>query len=190
VKIANEIIYFGKLIDEKGLVSSHAGNISVRVNENILITKSGTMLGRLTSKDLTCVEIGDKKDKNLHQASMETVVHEAIYKNSNAKAVIHTHPVYSIILSFFLKDRFIPIDSEGKFVLKEVPIISAEKTISSKEVADKIGKIANLYPVAIIKSHGVFAWSSSVEKAFYLTTALENSAKIFYLTEKWKKENS
>ena len=185
----NEIIHYGKLIDQYNLISSHSGNISVRIGNNILITKSGTMLGQLKKNDLTLISFNNKDDKNLKKASMETIVHRAIYLNSDCSAIIHTHPQFTIILSYFI-DSFSPIDSEGKFILKEIPVIKAKNTIASLEVADNIKDLVNNYSCAIVRSHGLFVWSDSLEKAFYLTTAIENSAKIYYFTQLWKRKEN
>ena len=186
MKKINQIIYFGKLVEKYNLISSHSGNISIKIGNNILITKTGTMLGNLTPKDITVISIYDENDRNLKYASMETVVHKSIYLNSNAKAIIHTHPEYLIFLSLIL-EKFKPVDSEGKFLIKELPIIKAKNTIASKEVAEKIGKIAKNNSAALVASHGLFVWAETIEKAFYITTALEKSAKIYYLIKNEKK---
>ncbi len=189
LKKLDEIIFYGRLIENYGLISSHAGNISVRIGDNILITKSGTMLGHLRKNDITVVSLKRANDFNLKYASMETIVHKSIYINSNAKAVIHTHPEFLISISNFL-DKFSPLDSEGKFIFKEIPVIKVSKTIASSEVAENIGEISNKYNAAVVKDHGLFVWSDSIEKSFYLTTSIEKSAKIIYYSLQWKKEKN
>ena len=187
MKKIDEIIFYGNLIEKYHLISSHGGNISVRNNDNILITRTGSMLGHLKPEDIILVSLKNQNDNNLKKASMEYVVHKAIYDSSNAKVVMHTHPVYSILLSFFY-EKIIPIDSEGKFSVKEIPVIDAKQTIASKEVAEKIKEFTKDYSAAIVRSHGLFVWAESLEKAFYLTTSIENSLKILYLYEQWIKE--
>ncbi len=185
----DEIIFFGKLIEKYHLISSHGGNISIRLNDNILITKTGSMLGNLTPKDIVVVSLKNDNDNNIKKASMELVVHKAIYEASNANVVIHTHPEYTILLSLF-NEEIIPVDSEGKFSIKKVPVIEAENTIASLEVAKKIKNYTNIFNAAVVKAHGLFVWSDSVEKAFYLTTSIEKSAKILYLHNQWiRKKN-
>ena len=179
----NEIIKYGKLIDKYGLIASHSGNISVRNNDKILITATGTMLAYLNESDIIETSLF-VDDENLKYASMETVVHKEIYKNSDAKAIIHAHPVYSISLSMVL-DEFVPIDSEGKYILGQVPVLKAKQTVASKEVADKIPVFFEKHKAVLVKSHGSFAVADSLEKAFYFTSVLENSAKIYYLTKSW-----
>ncbi len=183
MSLINEIIKYGKLVEKYGLIASHSGNISVRKDDKILITATGTMLGNLKEEDIVETSLF-AVDENLKFASMESVVHKEIYKNSDAKAIIHAHPVYSISLSMVL-DQFVPIDSEGKYILDYVPVLKAKQTVASKEVAEKIHVFFKKHKVVIVKSHGSFAVADSLEKAFYFTSVLENSAKIYYLTKSW-----
>ncbi len=185
--IINQIIKYGRKVEKYALISSHAGNISVRDSDSLYITKTGTMLGELSSEDIVNVSIFGEHP-NLKFASMETIVHRAIYQTNNYNSIIHSHPVYAITLSLLL-DSFIPIDSEGKFVLGKIPILSVKNSIASEEVASGIKNLYTDNKVVIVRSHGVFAVGDSLEKAFYYTTVLENSAKIFYLTKLWKKIN-
>ena len=184
MKKINEIIYFGKLIEKYHLISSHGGNISVKINDIILITETGSMLGQLKPENIIPVSLKIANDSSIKKASMEFVVHRAIYESCNANAIIHTHPEYSIMLSFFY-DKIEPIDSEGKYSVNEIPVISAKNTIASNEVANEIKKITRNYNAAIVKSHGLFVWAENLEKAFYFTTSIEKSSKILYLNKQW-----
>ena len=185
----DEIKFYGKLIEDYNLISSHGGNISVRINDNIVISKTGTMIGHLNYSDVTVVSINNEHDKNLQKASMELIVHKAIYQSSSANAIIHTHPEYTIILSFFY-DKIIPVDSEGKYSVGEIPVIDVKNTIASKEVAEEIKRFTNIYKAAVVKSHGLFVWAESLEKAFYYTTSIEKSSKILYLFQQWKRKKN
>ncbi len=176
----DEIIFYGKLIENYHLISSHGGNISVKINDNILITRTGSMLGHLMPEDIVVISLKNMNDKNIKKASMELVVHRAIYENSNANVVMHTHPEYTILLSFSYR-KISPIDSEGKYAIGEIPVMNVRKTIASDEVANEIKKYTKNYNAAIVKSHGLFVWAENIEKAFYLTTSIEKSSKILYL---------
>src|ERR1035437_2068530 len=88
----------GRDIFLRGLISSHAGNMSVRQGQQILITRRASMLGRLREGDI--IEVGiERNDAHILMASSEFVVHKAIYKNTSALAVVHAHPPYATLLS-------------------------------------------------------------------------------------------
>ncbi|RMA97182.1 class II aldolase/adducin family protein [Hydrogenothermus marinus] len=176
MSIIEEIIFAGKVLYQENLVNSHAGNISVRKGDKIYITKTGAMLGFLKEEDIVEVDIKpSEKDK---KASTELIVHRAIYEKTDAKAIVHAHPVNMVALSFKI-DKFIPIDSEGKLFIKEVPIIEAKVPSASKEVAEKVSDSLKEYNIVVVKTHGCFIKAENLIKAVNLASDLEYCAKIF-----------
>jgi len=180
--IIKEIIFTGKALYQQGLVNTHAGNISVYSNGKIYITKTGSMLGYLTEENIIDVYLyPSNKDKT---ASRELIVHREIYKKTNAKAVIHAHPIHMVSLSFNLKDKFVPIDSEGELFIGEVPIIEVEPPSSSPELAERVSSLMINYDIVVVKRHGSFVKASSLNKALQLTSDLEYCANVYTLVKK------
>jgi len=176
VDIIQKIIFTGKVLYQEGLVNSHTGNISVRYEDKIYITRTGAMLGFLKEKDI--VEVGIEPSDTDKKASSELIVHREIYKKTDAKAIIHAHPINMVALSFKL-DKFIPIDSEGKLFIHEVPIVESKIPSASKEVAEKVSNILTKYDIVVVKTHGSFVKAENLEKALNLTSDLEYCAKIY-----------
>ena len=52
-----DISRIGKKLVQSGLVESHFGNISVRMGDKMLITRSGSSLDELTSETVVEVEV-------------------------------------------------------------------------------------------------------------------------------------
>ncbi|RUM60315.1 MAG: aldolase [Persephonella sp.] len=182
--IIDEIIFTGKVLYKEGLVNSHAGNISVRDGDYIYITKTGKMLGFLDRDDIVKVPVFEESvyDKI---ASSELIVHRAIYKNSDYKAIIHAHPVYATALTFFLEEKFSPIDNEGKLFINDVPIIDVINASGSEELANRLVKELKKSKknIFLIKKHGSFVFSNSLNYALKLTSDLEFCGKIYYLVK-------
>jgi len=81
----------GRDLFTKGLVSSHSGNLSIRLGERIIITRRSSRLGCLEEHDL--IETGlSKNDRNTPLASVELAVHRAIYQQTSALAIVHAPP--------------------------------------------------------------------------------------------------
>jgi L-fuculose-phosphate aldolase len=160
-------------------VSSHAGNISVRLGDRLVITRRGSQMGNLKSEDL--VETGlEKDDSGIALASSEVVVHRAIYQRTSAQAVLHTHPPHGLVLSLEL-DEIIPIESEGSYLLHKVPVVSTEKTIGSEEAAEVVSRALVDYKVCMLRGHGLFATGNLLEEAYQWTSTFEAAARIVYL---------
>jgi L-fuculose-phosphate aldolase len=162
-----------------GLISSHAGNMSARIGDRLVITRRGCMLGALQPGDL--IETGiDTDDSGIALASSEIVVHRAIYQCTAAQAIIHTHPPYGVVLSLEA-DEIIPLDSEGSYLLHRVPVVATEKTIGSEEAAALLSAALGEYKLCMLRGHGLFATGHLLEEAYQWTSAFEASARIIYL---------
>ena len=95
-----------------------SGN-SLGVGDRVLITRRGSMLGRLTERDIIETSL-EHDDSEIALASTEIVVHRAIYAKTNALAIVHGHPVHTIMRSL-LEDEIVPIDSEASYLLQGPP---------------------------------------------------------------------
>ena len=164
-----------------GLISSHGGNMSVRQGDRILITRRGSMLAHLEERDV--VDIGlEENDANVALASTEIVVHRAIYAATSALAVVHTHPPYAIAQSL-VKDEIVPIDSEGSYLLHKVPVVAAQLTAGSSEVAELLPHWLKEYDLVMLRGHGPFAIGHLLEEAYQLTSVLEMTCRILTISE-------
>ena len=168
----------GEDIFRSGLTSSHGGNMSVRERDRIVITRRGSMLGRLGDDDL--VETGMEPCSSDERCSREIVVHRAIYAATDAQAIVHAHPLRTIARSFDA-DVIVPADSEGLYVLGEVPVVSSASTIASAEAGEVLARALATAPVAVLRTHGPFATGSTLEEAFMHVSVLEASATVLDL---------
>lgn len=163
-----------------GAVSSHGGNLSVRIGDRILITRSGSMLGRLGRDDI--VETAIDACPEDEGCSRELVVHRAIYRATDARAIVHAHTVHTIHRSL-LSDVIVPLDSESKAILGDVPVVSAAQTIASPEAAEVLSAVLRDHRIAVLRTHGPFAIGATLEEAFYHVSCLEASAHILDLAD-------
>jgi L-fuculose-phosphate aldolase len=164
-----------------GLVSSHGGNMSVRQGDRILITRRGSMLAQLEERDV--IDTGlEENDANVTLASTEIVVHRAIYQATSALAIVHTHPPYAIAQSL-VKDEIVPVDSEGSYLLHKVPVVAAQLTAGSTEVAELLPRWLKEYDLVMLRGHGPFAIGHLLEEAYQLTSVLEMACRILTVAE-------
>lgn len=167
----------GRMLFEEGLVGSHSGNLSLRQNDKIFITRSGAMLGDLKEGDV--VEVGMEPNEADKNASIELPVHRAIYQGSSAQAIVHAHPANGTALSIIYEQKIIPQDAEGQFYFKSVPVLKVRQAIASDEVVKMLPPIfAGGYTIAMVRGHGSFAIGDTLEKAYMLTSAFESSCHV------------
>lgn len=174
--ILKEFQKVGEDLMALGLLSLHAGNLSVRRDGRVFITRTGSRLDRLTRQDVVETPLDPGKPRH-PRASMELPAHLAIYGATQARAVLHAHPPSAIALSV-VSHRIVPVDSEGAIILGEVPVILAKQVVASPEVAAKAAALLQRHRIVLVATHGSFAVGQSLEEALSVTTTLEMSAKI------------
>ncbi|PKQ29677.1 MAG: fuculose phosphate aldolase [Actinobacteria bacterium HGW-Actinobacteria-10] len=171
----------GQDIYTAGLISSHGGNMSVRVGDRVLITRRGSMLGRLTPADLIETAL-EHDDSEIALASTEIVVHRAIYRRTNGLAIVHTHSPNTILRSM-IDDEIIPIDSEASYLLHKVPVYSLPQTAGSSDVADTVSEALRDYKCVVLRGHGPFAIGTVLEEAFQWISSLEMACNILNMRD-------
>ncbi len=165
---------------QAGLNNSHSGNLSVRLAERLVITRKGAMLGFLEGKDLIETAL-TFNDSNTGLASTETGVHRAVYRDTDALAIVHAHPPHAVSLSL-LTDEITPLDAEGAYLLDKIPVLDAKVTIGSAEVEEKLPALLRSHKIVVVRGHGSFASGCTLEEACHWTSCLESVCRIIYLT--------
>ena len=163
----------------RGLVSSHGGNLSVRMGDRVIITRRGSQLNHLTEKDL--VETGVAwNDRFTATASSELAIHRAIYQRTSAQAVVHAHPIMALSLSL-VDDEIIPLDAEGQD-LGTVPVVGRKVIRDVREVVDDVAALLKDHKVVAIRGHGTFAIGQLLDEAHRWTSLLEESSRLIHAT--------
>ncbi|MBU4373104.1 MAG: aldolase [Euryarchaeota archaeon] len=180
----HDIAKFGKKLVERGLIESHFGNMSVRAGSQMLITKSGSPLDEINEDSVVEVDI-DKPSSLDSIASSESPIHRAIYENTKALAIIHAHPHFAVIESLLGHDKIIPPDSEGQYILHEIPVVRG--SFGTKELADNTKGALKDHKGVIVFAHGTFAAGKTLEEAYVVTTLIEHSCKLKYYCDMAKR---
>ncbi|UGV40761.1 aldolase [Methanococcoides orientis] len=180
-----EMAKYGKKLVDHGLVESNFGNISVRIADKMIITRSGAALDEITENSV--VEVPIERTSELDKvASTETIVHRAIYRNTTALAILHAHCPYSVTQTLLAdSDNIIPLDSEGIHFLHEIPIFKG--MMGTAELAEGAAEALSEHRGAIAYSHGTFAIGKTLTDAYIITTQIEHSCRIKYLVDLAKK---
>lgn len=164
-----------------GLTHSHFGNISVRVGDKLIITRSGCMLDEIDENMVVELDL-DKPSSFDTIASSETIVHRCIYKETSALAIIHAHSPFAIVQSMICPTSLlVPTDCESKYFLHEIPIITGET--GSKELAQNAANALKDHKGAIIKEHGPIAIGKTVQEAFLTISSIEHACKVKYFAD-------
>ena len=91
-----QAVWAAHVLFERGTVKGNTGNISVRHEDKIYISASGTCFGTLRPSDFAVMDIeGNLLEK---KASKEWPLHLAVYRHKpEVQGVIHTHSTYGVL---------------------------------------------------------------------------------------------
>ena len=169
--IIEDMIEYSKLCASNGLIYGNFGNLSVKYENNIYITRSGAMMGKLVSSDIIVF-----RNNIPPEASSDTPIHFGIYQNIGQGAVFHMHGDFTIVLSLLFKS-INPCDFVGQRFLGKIPIVDGEfgTAALNNRVVNSLKNNA-----VIVKGHGSFTFAEDIRKAFVLSCALETSCKLLY----------
>jgi L-fuculose-phosphate aldolase len=169
----------GQELSARGLVPSHNGNMSIRLQDRLIITRRGCRLSCLEENDL--IETGiTKNDRCTPLASTELTVHRAIYQLTPATAIIHAHPPHAIALSM-TDTEIVPTCAENKTIIGEVPVLGWNMEVKPGGLEDVISRALAGHLIVMVRGHGSFAIGQLLEEACSYTTTLEESCQVICL---------
>jgi L-fuculose-phosphate aldolase len=175
--VKEKIIEIGKRLYLKNLTVGTSGNISIKTDEGIYITASGTALGNLSKEGIVLID-SEGKEIGAGKASSEKMLHVEIYKKRpDIKAIIHTHPAYLTTFASCHKTLNEPIMSENILYFEEIPV--AEYAMpSSMELVHNTVKYLDKHDVVMMANHGAIACAKDIETAFLKMETAEYYAQV------------
>lgn len=171
----------GRDLFASNMISSHGGNLSIRLGDRLIIKRRGAMLGELKPNDLIETRL-DKNDSGVVLASTELIVHRAIYRSTPALAVCHCHPRTAIAFSLS-RDELVPIDNEASYLLKKVPVVTEEFASGTPQMANKVANALKNYKIVMLRGHGSFATGQTLDEAFFWSSTLEEACQIMLFAQ-------
>lgn len=175
-KAAEVLIETGRELYRCGMAVAASGNLSVRLDDKfIMITSSGSRLGRLCPEDLVCVDMASGLAEEDRVSSSELPMHGMIYKEfPEIKAVLHCHPPF-VNGYFSVRDSFKPLTFEASFYLGRVPVVPQDTpTVTRPQEITAALRRGN---IIVLKNHGIVSAAGDMYKALDLAQTLEESIK-------------
>lgn len=161
---------------DRNLTVSAGGNMSVRVDDGVIITPSGRNKGLLKPEDLVKVAL-DGTVVSGGKPSIETRFHLALYRsNPDTNAVIHCHPLNCIALTLRNEELRCNLTPEGALLLGRVPTIPYI-TPGTDELVDAVASHRSS-AVMLMARHGALTQGATLEEAYDRMEELEFQARL------------
>ncbi|MET8681406.1 S-methyl-5-thioribose-1-phosphate isomerase [Streptomyces sp. NPDC004647] len=197
---AGELAVVARKMYEQGWMPGTSGNLSVRLpgpDGLALITASGRDKGELNSRDMVLVdaETGEVAEATELKASAETSIHAAIYRATDARAVIHVHSPYATAIACRSGDeeRLVSVRLEKFELLKGLGLPDPAGTVLpvfpnwpevpriAADVAGHLRRTPQAPPGLLITDHGVTVWGKDLSQARNRLECLESICHLLVL---------
>jgi L-fuculose-phosphate aldolase len=178
VQLIKEIIKYGQKLGLKNMTPGTSGNISVRFDENILISASGTCLADLSEEEIVLM---DKDTNVIHGAkpSSEKKLHSEIYKlRPDINAIIHCHSPYVSSFAAAHMPLSRPIIAENVFYFGEIPLAPYAMPSSDELVINTVSFFSN-HCAVLLANHGIIIGGTDLKDAYYKMETAEAYAQIY-----------
>ena len=176
--------YFMRRLYEKNLTTCSGGNISIKLNDNvILITPAGTDKGAIKSEEIGIMDLSGKNLTPDKKPSIESDMHIAVYiARPDITAIIHAHPVTASSFTATRKRINCSLIAETGAIIGE-PVFTEYALMGTKKLAETVAEAAKSSNTILMANHGVLAVGISLLEAFNRIEVLEAAAKITLITE-------
>src|SRR6516162_8161758 len=183
LQLRDEIVHFGRLLHQTGLVAATDGNLSVRLDDgNFLCTPTLMSKGMMAAGDLVVVDAAGHKIAGERNVSSELAMHLFIYRNRpDVGAVVHAHPPTATGFAAAGMPLDSALCSEIVITLGTVPLANYE-TPGTPELAEALAPLVGDHDAILMANHGVVTYGEDLLTAYMNMETVEHYAKIALVT--------
>ena len=180
---AELVAKFSRIAEEKGMVNSLEGNLSMidRSTGNIYITPSHKAKSLLTPEDICVVAPTGEQIGGRGKKSSEFFLHEAAYKaRPDCNAVFHCHVPYLSAYAFAYRDFQTDPNTFLRKIFGDIRCLPYGEH-GTHDIHRGIENALDGRPVALLGGHGVVCVGEDLEDAIGILEAAENYAKTQFI---------
>ena len=184
LQIAREqlVSYCGRLAAD-GLAVGAAGNMSVRIGDQVAVTPSGVPYAELALDDICVVTLSGDEMHAPETPSSELPMHLAIYAATGAGAVVHTHSAEVIALSAGRHE--LPAIHYAIAGLGGPVRVAGYTRFGSHGLAAAAVTALEDRRAAILQNHGAVCYGRTLPEAYDRALLLEWLARVYRLARSY-----
>ncbi len=179
-----DFLFWSKRLYTNGMSPATSGNVSVRFNENFLMSASGTCAFDIDENDIILIDKNAKiLDNSNKKPTSEKIMHLEIYKErKDINAIIHCHcPILTsfAVAGIELKKAILP---DFVLLFERVQLVPYFCP-STNELAQAVKEVFKKDNTALLKNHGVILGADSLQNAYYKLESLRAYAQTYLYAE-------
>lgn len=160
------------------LTVATSGNISVRVADLVAVTPSGVAYEALTPEGVCVVDLDGNPVEPGPVPSSELPMHLAVYRATDAGAVVHTHPLYATTVSLLLDE--LPAVHYMVATLGGPVRVAPYATYGTPELAEASVAAMVGRNAVILRNHGATTYGPDLATAYTRSLYLEWLCRLWH----------
>lgn len=160
-----------------GLVVGTSGNVSVRVGDLVLVTPSGVAYDRLGPGDRLAVDREGGHVLGAHVPTSELPMHLAVYRDTGAGAIVHTHAPHATAVSMLVDElppiHYMTADLGGPVRVAPYALYGTD------ELAENVLRALSDRTGCLLRNHGALTYADTLERAYDRTAQLEWMCRVW-----------
>ena len=172
------IVRHARRLRPDGLVVETAGNLSVRSGELVAITPTSVDYDDLDAGLVCVVDLDGMVVEAELAPSSELPMHLAVYHETDAAAVVHTHSPYATALAAVVHEL-----PAVHYLIAELggPVrVAPYATFGTAQLARSVAAALDGRAAALLESHGTLTIGGSLQQAYSRSILLEWLAALYY----------
>lgn len=180
-----ELIAAGARLVDAGLSPGSSGNLSIREGDSILITGTGSSLGRLRESDIAVLDL-DGVHVSGARASKEAPLHVGFYRRDRAhRAVVHLHSPFAVAASclepWAAHSAVPPLTPYFVMRVGQTPLLPYRHP-GDPLLGDDLERAPWMLRAALLANHGSVVAGTDLDDAVDRAVELEEACRIALLT--------
>lgn len=167
----DELVATARRTAAEGLVVGTSGNVSVRVGDTVLVTPSGVPYDRLAPGDLCGVSLDGRQVLGSLVPTSEVPMHLAVYRATDARAVVHTHAVHATAVSTLVSE--LPLIHYMAAALGGPVRVAPYATYGTEKLAENMLRALRNRTACLLQNHGTLTYGATLPQAYDRTAQLE-----------------
>ncbi|MFF1375156.1 class II aldolase/adducin family protein [Streptomyces sp. NPDC058308] len=173
----DELVGTARRTVRDGLVVGTSGNVSLRVGDTVLVTPSGVPYDRLRPEDALGVDLDGHRIIGGLTPTSELPMHLAIYRDTGARAVVHTHAVHATAVSMLVPE--LPAVHYMTAALGGPVRVAPYALYGTEELAGNMLHALRDRTGCLLQNHGTVTYGDSLDQAYDRTAQLEWMSRLW-----------
>lgn len=183
-RLRENLALHGRWLHERGLSPGHSGNLSIRLDEGVLVTPTGSCLGRLDPARISHL---DAEGRHLtgDPPTKEAFLHLAVYRERpEARGIVHLHSTHAVALACLAdvdpEDALPPITAYGVMRIGRLPLVPYHRP-GDRALAQAVAARVREHRAVLLANHGPVVSGRELDAAVAAAEELEETARLFFL---------